>query len=110
MSIPEKFENVTVTCKPNLYFDGKVISYGVNFADGSRKTIGIIYAGTYHFGTADAERMEIIDGSCMVKLEDHGRFHGYDPGDHFDIPANNGFDITVESGHVEYICSYFPTE
>lgn len=108
MSLPEKFENVTVTSKPNLYFDGKVISYRIDFGDGSHKTVGIIYAGTYHFGTADAERMEIVDGACMVKLDDHSEFHGHAAGEHFDIPANSGFDIAVEDGHVEYICSYFP--
>jgi hypothetical protein len=108
MPIPDHLENVTVSCKPNLYFDGKVISYRIDFPDGSRKTIGIIYAGTYHFGTQDAERMEIVDGTCMVKLDDHDQFRSYDPGEHFDIPANNGFDIAVEDGHIEYVCSYFP--
>ena len=35
-------------------------------ADGAKKTVGLIYAGTYHFGTDKAEIMEITDGTCTV--------------------------------------------
>ena len=38
----EKFNNVSVKCKANVYFDGKVVSHTVLFPDGSRKTFGLI--------------------------------------------------------------------
>jgi uncharacterized protein YaiE (UPF0345 family) len=38
---PEKFENVTVVAKANVYFDGKVVSHTVLLASGKKKTLGI---------------------------------------------------------------------
>src|SRR5690242_15923378 len=42
MALAKQFDQVTVVCKANVYFDGKVISHTVLFADGSRKTLGLI--------------------------------------------------------------------
>ena len=36
-----EFKNVTVVKKANVYFDGKVTSRSVIFADGSKKTLGV---------------------------------------------------------------------
>jgi len=101
-----EFSNVTVTTKANVYFDGKVVSHAVRFADGSKKTIGLIYPGEYHFSTQAAERMEIIAGSCSVRLDGQGNNAQYAAGTHFDVPANSGFTIQVASGIAEYICSF----
>jgi len=49
---PERFDGVSVVTKANVYFDGKVVSHTVNFPDGSKKTIGLIYPGLYTFTTA----------------------------------------------------------
>ena len=100
--------NVTVDATANVYFDGKVVSHSVHFADGSKKTLGLIYPGTYHFGTAAPERMEIIAGSCVVKLDGGGESMLIDAGSHFDVPGNSGFSIEVEDGICEYICSFLP--
>jgi uncharacterized protein YaiE (UPF0345 family) len=51
MSIPVQFENVTAVAKANVYFDGRVVSHSLFFSDGSKKTLGLIYPGKYHFGT-----------------------------------------------------------
>ena len=59
-----QFSNVTAVAKANVYFEGKVVSHTILLADGSKKTLGLIYAGSYHFGTDAAERMEITDGEC----------------------------------------------
>ena len=37
-----EFKGVTVVKKANIYFDGKVTSRTVIFADGSKKTLGIM--------------------------------------------------------------------
>ena len=100
------FNNVTVVPKANVYFDGRVVSHTVNFADGSRKTLGLIYPGSYHFGTAAPERMEIIAGSCKVTLDGSSESVVYQEGAFFDVPGNSGFTIVVEDGICEYVCSF----
>lgn len=106
MSIPSEFNNVTAVTKANVYFDGHVVSHSLLFADGSKKTLGLIYPGKYHFGTEKAERMEIVAGSCTVKIDGSSSLTTYAAGTHFDVPAKSGFDIEVTSGIAEYICSF----
>ena len=105
-AIPTEFTNVTAVAKANVYFDGKVVSHSILFADGSKKTLGLIYPGSYHFGTDKAERMEIVAGSCEVKLDGSDFKTTYHGGQFFDVPANSGFDIAVTDGIAEYICSF----
>ena len=64
----DKFDNVTVAKAANVYFDGRVTSRTVLFADGSRKTLGIMLPGEYEFGTAQREIMEILAGELQVLL------------------------------------------
>jgi len=104
--MPTEFCNVTVTSKANVYFDGKVVSHSLRFGDGSKKTIGLIYPGAYHFSTQAAERMEIVAGTCQVRLDAHTSSAEYGSGSAFDVPANSGFSIEVASGITEYICSF----
>lgn len=106
MSIPSEFQGVTAVTKANVYFDGRVVSHTLLFPDGSKKTLGLIYPGSYHFGTDKAERMEIVAGSCTVKLDGSNAAQSYAAGTIFDVPAKSGFDISVESGIAEYICSF----
>ena len=101
-----KFENVTALAKANLYFDGKVVSHTVLFPDGSKKTLGLIYAGEFHFGTDAAERMDITAGSCRVRLDGASEWRDYGAGTSFRVPAKSGFDITVSAGIAEYVCSF----
>ena len=95
MSNPSEFRNVTALTKANVYFDGKVVSHTLLFADGSKKTLGLIYPGKFHFGTDKAERMEIVAGSCSVKLDGSSAVNIYGAGTHCDVPAKSGVDITL---------------
>jgi uncharacterized protein YaiE (UPF0345 family) len=104
--MPTQFENVTAVAKANVYFDGKVVSHSLLFADGSKKTLGLIYPGAFHFGTDLAELMEITDGSCEVKLDGETKSTTYGAGASFRIPAKSGFDISVKSGICQYVCSF----
>jgi len=106
MSIPTEFRNVTAVTKANVYFDGHVVSHNLLFADGSKKTLGLIYPGKYHFGTDKAECMEIVAGSCSVKLDGSPVVTSYAAGSTFDVPGQSGFDIEVDLGIAEYICSF----
>ncbi len=107
-SLPSRFDGVAVLTKANVYFDGNVVSHTVLFADGSKKTLGLIRPGSYYFGTAAAERMEIVAGACRVTLKDETAVQAYAAGAVFEIAANSGFTIEVESGLCEYICSFLP--
>ncbi len=101
-----QFENVTAVAKANVYFDGKVVSHSVLFPDGSKKTLGLIYPGEYHFGTQAAERMEIVDGACEFVLDGTTEKKGVASGSFFDVPANSGFTIQVGAGICQYVCSF----
>lgn len=107
-TIPQQFANVTVLTKANVYFDGKVVSHTVQFADASKKTVGLIYPGAFHFGTKAAERMELVAGNCRVKLDGQPQWQDYGAGQFFEVPANAGFDIEVHVGICEYVCSFLP--
>ena len=101
-----EFRGVTAIAKANIYFEGKVISHSIVLPDGSRKTLGLIYPGSFHFGTNAAERMEITAGSCRVKLDGSTAWASYTAGQLFEVPAKSGFDIEIASGICEYICSF----
>lgn len=104
--IATEFPGVTAVTKANIYFDGKVVSHTLLFPDGSRKTLGLIYPGVYHFGTDKAERMELVAGKCVIKIDGQASTQSFAAGAYFDVPAKSGFDITIDSGICEYICSY----
>ena len=101
-----EFQNVTAVVKANVYFDGRVVSHTLRFADGTKKTIGLIYPGEYHFGTDAPERMDIIAGSCEVRLDGSSESRTHDAGSTFDVPGNSGFTIRVAGGIAEYVCSF----
>ena len=103
---PERFDGVSVVTKANVYFDGKVVSHTVNFSDGSKKTIGLIYPGGFTFSTGAPEVMEIVAGACRVRLKGEDAWEDYGAGTSFAVPGNSAFDIAVESGIAEYVCSF----
>lgn len=102
----EKFDNVTAVCKANVYFGGKVVSHTLIMPDGAKKTLGLIFPGSYNFKTDLAETMEMVAGACRVKLAGQSEWKDYAAGTQFDIPARSSFDIAVENGIVEYICTF----
>ena len=105
-SLPTQFTGVTAVTKANVYFDGKVVSHTILMPDGAKKTLGLIYPGTYHFGTGAPERMEIVAGACRVTLDGQTAVKEYAAGTFFDVPGKSGFTIEVPSGLCEYICSF----
>ena len=105
MAAPTEFSQVTVVCKANIYFEGRVISHTLRFADGGKKTLGLIYPGTFEFKTDAAERMEITSGECRVR-QGQGDWKTYRVGDAFNVPSKSSFEIAVEVGIAEYICSF----
>lgn len=105
MSASQKFENVSVDAKANVYFDGKVVSHSVYDKNGKKFTLGLIYPGTYKFSTGAPERMVVTAGACRV-VQASGALATHEAGDEFIIPGNSSFTITAEGGVCEYVC-YF---
>jgi len=105
-TLPAQFEKVTAIAKANVYFDGGVVSHTLLLPDGAKKTLGLIFPGTYHFGTEAPEKMEITAGACRVKLDGSTDWKGYAEGEAFNVPGNSGFDIEVSQGVAQYICSF----
>jgi purine/pyrimidine-nucleoside phosphorylase len=103
--IVDKFNNVTVVKKANIYFNGNVTSRTVLFDGGTRKTLGIILPGEYEFGTADRERMEILAGTLKALLPGSKEWKSFGPGQAFEIPANSKFKVAAAE-IADYCCSY----
>lgn len=100
-----EFSNITVTKKANVYFDGKVTSRTITFADGSKKTLGIMLPGEYSFNTDSKELMEILAGSLQVQLPGSEEWRAYQGGTTFEVPANSCFYLKV-SALTDYCCSF----
>lgn len=105
-NIPERFDDVSIICKANLYYDGQVTSYNILFKDGRRKRIGVIRPGVYKFRTDDLERMDITSGSCRVRQADEGQWVTYGTGATFVVPEWSYFEIAVDKGVLEYVSSF----
>jgi uncharacterized protein YaiE (UPF0345 family) len=105
-TVPEQFDGVSVITRANVYFRGNVVSHAVVFPDGSRKTLGLIFPGKYHFNTKAPEEMAIVTGNCKVTLDGASGTEKYSPGDKFNVPGDSGFTIEVDHELCEYICSF----
>ncbi|GLR27105.1 pyrimidine/purine nucleoside phosphorylase [Limnobacter litoralis] len=100
----KQFDNVSVVKAANIYFDGKVSSRTVLFADGSKKTLGLMLPGDYEFGTAEKEIMEILAGELDVCLPGES-WKAIQPGESFEVPANAKFQLKIKQP-TDYCCSY----
>ena len=100
-----QFDQVSVVKQANIYFDGKCVSHTVLFADGSKKTIGVIFPSKLVFNTGLPEIMEVNSGICKVKLAGESEWKTYQAGEQFSVPGNSSFDIeTVET--LDYVCNF----
>ncbi len=83
-----QLKNVDLVTEANLYFDGRCVSHTVLLADGSKKSVGVIFPSQLTFNTGAPEVMELIKG-----------------GEQFSVVGNSSFDIeTLETLH--YICHF----
>ncbi len=103
---PEQFAGVTVTCKANVYFDGGVVSHSLLLPDGAKKTLGLIRKGSYTFNTDAPERMDITAGTCRVRLAGESAWTTHGQGASFGVPGKSSFEIAVDDGIAQYICSF----
>ena len=101
----ETIAGVSLTTKANVYFDGKCVSHSFTLADGTKKSVGVVLPATLTFGTAAAEIMECVGGSCEYKLDGSDEWKKSSAGESFQIPANSKFDIRVTEAYHD-ICHY----
>ncbi len=100
-----QIDGVSVAKKSNVYFDGKCVSHSLTLADGTKKTVGVIFPSSLTFNTGAPERMEIVGGRCRVKLHGASDWQTYAAGTEFKVPGNSSFNIeTLEM--VDYVCHF----
>lgn len=100
-----EFKNVSVVKKANIYFGGQVVSHTVLFADGTKKTLGVMQVGEYEFSTGAAEIMEILSGELEWQLRGDSVWLKVIGGESFDVPANSVFLMKVPVV-TDYCCSF----
>uniref|UniRef100_E6QUJ0 Uncharacterized protein n=1 Tax=mine drainage metagenome TaxID=410659 RepID=E6QUJ0_9ZZZZ len=102
-----QFDQVSVVKRANVYFDGKCVSHTLVLADGSKKSVGVIFPSSLVFNTQLPEIMEINAGVCRVRLSGETEWETYRAGESFHVPADSQFDIeTLEL--LDYVCHYVP--
>ncbi|GAB4115614.1 MAG: pyrimidine/purine nucleoside phosphorylase [Sideroxydans sp.] len=103
----DRFENVSVGKKANVFFGGKCVSHSVYFPDGTRKTCGVVLPGSQlTFNVGAPELMEITSGTCEVKIAGEPAFKTYTAGSSFKVAENGSFEIHTGVEAVDYVCSF----
>jgi len=103
----DRFDNVSVGKKANVFFDGKCVSHSVYFPDGSRKTCGVIMPGSQlTFNVGAPELMEITGGTCEVRIAGEPAFKTYTANTSFKVAENSSFEIHAGAEAVNYVCSF----
>ena len=100
-----QFDEVSVIKQANVYFDGKCVSHTVQFADGTKKTVGVIMPSSLTFNTGVPEIMEGVAGSCKVRLKGEAEWAHYGAGQSFEVPGNSSFDIICAEPY-HYVCHF----
>ena len=100
-----RFDNVSVIKKSNVFFDGKCISHTVMLADGTKKSVGVILPSSLVFNTGVPEIMEITAGKCRARIKGEADWTSYEAGQSFNVPGNSSFEIEATEA-VDYVCHF----
>jgi purine/pyrimidine-nucleoside phosphorylase len=103
--IPQQIDGVSVATQASVYFDGKCVSHGITYPDGTKKSVGVILPASLTFGTGAPEIMEAVAGSCEYKMAGTETWITVKAGERFSVPGNSKFDIRV-SEPFHYICHF----
>lgn len=101
----ETFDSVCVNTQASVYFDGKCVSHGITFADGTKKSVGVVLPSTLTFNTGAPEIMECVAGGCEYQPAGTSEWLKSTPGHSFSIPGNSSFNIRVTEPY-HYICHF----
>lgn len=100
-----QIDGVSVSTQASVYFDGKCVSHGITFPDGTKKSVGVILPATLTFNTGAPEIMECVAGACEYKLAGTDLWVKSSAGEQFSVPGNVKFDIRVTEVY-HYICHF----
>ncbi len=101
----QQLAGATVATQANVYFDGKCVSHGLSWPDGTKKSVGVILPATLTFRTGAPEVMECVAGSCQYRLAGTDAWAGCQAGERFEVPGQSSFDIRVDEAF-HYICHF----
>ena len=101
----QQIHGASVATQANVYFDGKCVSHGITFPDGTKKSVGVVLPASLTFNTGAPEIMECVAGSCEYKLAGSDAWVKSLPGEKFSAPGNSKFDIRVTEPY-HYICHF----
>lgn len=90
--------------KTNEYFEGNVKSIAFQGED-KPATVGVMAAGEYVFNTGDKEKVTVISGQLVIRLDGETSDNTYSAGQSFDVIANSSFNVSVASDSA-YLCVY----
>ena len=90
--------------KLRKYHDEKVQSLTYK-GDDKEFSVGIIYPGTYEFGSIKKEINTVTAGRIKVWTETNHQWQEYSEGKKFTIPANTNFKFQCDEVSA-YLCYY----
>ena len=90
--------------KTNQYFGGKVVSIGLESAEGTA-TVGVMAAGEYEFGTATVEIMTVISGALSVQQPGETEWKTYNKFESFEVAKDVKFRVKCTED-TPYLCLY----
>ena len=90
--------------KTNQYFGGKVVSIGLESAEGTA-TVGVMAAGEYEFGTATIEIMTVISGTLSILQPGETEWKTYNKFESFEVAKDVKFKVKCTED-TPYLCLY----
>lgn len=90
--------------KSNQYFEGKVVSIGLESAEGAA-TVGVMEAGEYEFGTNTVEVMTIISGELSIQQPNETEWKTYKKFESFVVEKDVKFKVKCQRD-TPYYCLY----
>ena len=88
--------------KTNQYFEGKVVSIGLDSAEGNA-TVGVMAAGEYEFGTNTIEIMTVISGQLTIQQPNETEWKTYKKFESFVVAKGVKFKVKA-SEDTPYLC------
>ena len=90
--------------KTNQYFDGNVVSIGLESAEG-KSTVGVMAAGEYEFGTGTIEVLTVISGQLRVQQPNGTEWKTYKKFESFVVAKDVKFKV-MATEDTPYLCLY----
>lgn len=95
---------MATTLSHNSYFDAAVQSIGYE-RHGRKASVGVISPGEFRFGTDAPERMTVVTGQMLVRMDGSDAWHLYAAGTNFEVGGKSAFFVKT-SAPCAYSCEY----